>query len=818
MLQISSLNDGWQFMAKTWLTEQSYGFSRFEWLPAHVPGHVHLDLVANGVIAHPFEAQYELGCRWVDEEDFVYRRTFSFEPDPELPQTRLVFRGLDGVCSVFLNDAQIAEHDNMFVPLELDVSDKLQRGKNQLRLEFQSAARVGRERRARYFAAEGIPEQVLRFDERAFVRKAQYMFGWDWGPRLISCGLWADVELQRGRGRIVDVHVTQTHLPNGSVELEFRSELEGQGQVVHEVEGVPGRVADGEKLLIERPNLWWPAGLGPQFLYAIRSWLLPTSAAPDASLADSALDCRSFRVGLRRVRLLQEPDALGSSFEFEVNGRKLWAVGANWIPDSSFPAQVDRARVRAQVERARDMNMNMLRVWGGGLYESDDFYDACDELGVLVWQDFPFACSYYPDDESACVALRREASVNVKRLRNRASLALWCGNNENLTMWEDKWGEASRHPARYYGERLYDEVLPALLRELDPNRPYIPSSPFAGVAEGKANAGGSGDQHYWDVWHGRGDWKHYADSTGRFASEFGFAAAPSSASLRRLAPNVRDVLALPVRDAMLRWHDKTSKGYETFIGYVEQHYPAARNAEEWIYYSQLNQRDALRFGIEHYRRSEFCKGSVIWQLNDCWPVQSWAVLDDCFQYKAAAFELRRLYAPALVSLEMTGREACVWAILDNASEPLLDKLQVQVHSLLDGRTLHEFEQKLELMPGDRRVITRVPLERFDPKTSIVSARFHGRTTFRLLDEPKNVRLSAPRLNARFASGRLMIESDVPVVDLCVWDEAGSLVLKDNFVTVPSGGSCATLFAQGVPGHLRARSLQGHHAIRVSSAR
>ena len=787
-----------------------YGYSQLGWFPAKVPGHVHLDLVENGVLADPLESLHELGARWVDEEDWIYRAEFEYAADERRPHAWLCFHGLDTVCEVVLNGERIAAHDNMFVPLELEVTGRLRPGKNQLELAFASALRVGCERRAAYFAAQGLPEALVRFEERAFVRKAQYMFGWDWGPRLISAGVWRPVELVQYRGRILDVHVAQRHAADGSVELMFRSELAGEGRVKHFIAGIDGEVTDGEPLRIPSPELWWPAGMGAQPLYTATSVLVEEPDAPREALLKSCLDRRETRVGLRRLRLLRERDAFGESFEFEVNGARLWATGANWIPDSSFPARVSRATLRAQLERARALNMNMLRVWGGGLYESDDFYDACDELGLLVWQDFPFACGYYPDDAAACAALSVEARAAVKRLRNHASLALYCGNNENLVMFQDRWDDAARHPPRYYGEQLYREVLPAVIAELDPQRCYIESSPIGGE---RVNAGGSGDQHYWDVWHGRGDWKHYADSTARFSSEFGFAAAPGPAAIARFAPGAPDPLALSLRDARARWHDKTKKGYETFIAYVELHYPRARTLEEWLYSSQLNQRDALRFGIEHYRRSQFCRGALIWQLNDCWPVQSWAVIDSSGELKAAAYELKRLYAPALLCFEIDERELTLTAVLDNVAEPLTSAVVLEARSLANGALLTRYEQTLTLEPGERRVALRLDTAELPRRSTLLLASFAGQRAFRLLCEPKDAELVAPRLRAALREGELTLESDAPLVDLFLWNEGGGVRFEENFITLAEPGR-VSLKVQGRITRLRARSLQGPHSVDV----
>jgi beta-mannosidase len=816
MLRTTALHEGWQLSCKRWLAPPGkLGYSRLEWLPARVPGHVHLDLHRNQVIADPFRGLHELGSQWVDEEDWVYHLTFSFEPDPALPHRVLRFEGLDTIATVFLNDAEIARHDDMFVPLEVDVTRRLRRGANELRVELDSAVRIGRERRARYLAAQQLDPATVRFDEQAFVRKAQYMFGWDWGPRLVSAGIWQPVSLVEHAGRLTDVRCLQRHLPDGSVELTVASELEDAGQpleAVHFLEGREAPLRDGETILLERPERWFPAGLGPQRLFRVESFLVPARVAErDDAVRRRALDQRTTRLGLRELRLVRAPDVHGESFELTVNGERIWCVGANWIPDHSLPSAVTPERVRAQLGRARDLNMNMLRIWGGGLYESEAFYDACDELGLLVWQDFPYACSHYPDDEAAQEVARREARAAVRRLRNHPSLALWCGNNENLVMFQDGWEGSARHPPRLHGERIYDQVLPEVLAELDPDRPYVPSSPSGGA---RVNAGGAGDQHCWDVWHGRGDWKYYQDSTARFCSEFGFASAPGPRAIGRMACGAEDALRWPVDARAARWHDKTGKALETFRGMVELHYPAARDLEEWSFYSQLNQRDALRYGIEHWRRSTFCRGALVWQLNDCWPVQSWSVLDVEAEPKAAAFELRRLFAPALASLERQGDAVRLWAVLDNARQPIRGTATLEARSTRTGRVRKEWRAEVELEPGERRPVLAAEVGALDPSTTILIATFAGSRTFRLLAEPKETQLVDAALVVRVAGDRLVVRPTAPVVDLFLWDAGGGLTLRDNFRTLATTDELEIPITGTAQGELCARSLRGRHVVRA----
>lgn len=653
------------------------------WRPAEVPGHVHLDLLRHGLIEDPFVRQNEKLCQWVDERDWSYRCRFEWQPDDAFSTRILRFKGLDTICKVFVNEMLIAEHDSMFVPLEIEASGLLTRGQNEVRVDFRSATRVALERREQYLKEEGIPENVANFDERAFIRKAQCMFGWDWGPRLVSCGIWKPVTL-----------------------LEY----------------------DGQ------------------------------ATGPDKRVSRST----------DPVQLVQRADPFGTSFQFYIGGRPRFSLGANWIPDHAFPSQVDRERLRVRLTTARDLGINMLRVWGGGVYESDAFYDLCDELGILVWQDFMFACSYYPDSEDWQQRVREEAEYQVLRLRHHRCIALWCGNNECRQVWEDGWGGKDRQPARFHGETIYHQVLKEVVEQLDPERPYVPGSPYGGDY---CNSGGQGDQHYWDVWHGRGDWTHYRDSSARFCSEFGFASSPSAATWQRAGVSVE----IPKEEPDARWHNKTGKPFEVFEGLVELHYPKAESLDEWSYYSQLNQRDAMREAIEHFRFSPACSGALIWQLNDCWPVESWSVLEFDGYKKAAAYELPRLFAHLLLRLELTQEGAEFHGCLQNAGQGVSGTAMLRAISIRTGETLVSIQQEMALQVDERKPIARAELVSDEPVLWV--GEFGGARVVKASAKPLGIQIQP--LSER-ASGVLV---DVQLRDL--GDPTNSF--DPNFFTVLPGG-------------------------------
>ncbi len=859
MLRTSFLHSGWEFVQSD-LEGKKLGYSLAEWLPAQVPGHVHVDLMANGVIADPHSAMHEMGCQWVDQENWSYRTTFDWTADALLPTRVLRFEGLDTVCTVLLNGKPIAHSNNMFVGLEVDVTHELQEGTNEVRVDFESAVKVGEHRQSEYYAAEGIASDTLWWPERTFVRKAQYMSGWDWGPRLVSCGIWRPVSLVEYSARIQNVHVAQTRHEDGSVTVNVTSEIDGGAIALHEIFGIMG---DGVRWMVDgsfdvkNPPAWEPANLsrvspeawphGGNSLAVVRTHLVTAADAQlildqAVKLADEAGQLSAFvgfdsfgvnsfdeldtRFGFSEIRLLREPDQFGESFEFIINGKKVWARGANWIPDHSFPSQVTRQRYREQLQRAVDLGMNMLRIWGGGLYETDEFYDLCDELGIMVWQDFMFACGYYPDDEATQKEIAIEAATNIKRLRNHACLALWCGNNENSEMHFNGWGDKTKHPSRYYGENHYNGVLPKAVNEFDPGRSYIYTSPIGD--DGSANpqdekrrgpnSDGFGDQHNWDVWHGRGDWRFYTDSKGRFSSEYGFG---SSCSLQVWEQKIGLPGNTPFAEEtaahkIIRWHDKTQKGFDTFVGYTKLHYPDPKTLADWVYYSQLNQRDALRHGLEHYRRSEFCRGSLIWQMNDCWPVQSWAFVDSEGNYKALAYELRRLHADELLSMVRAGDTVQVWAVNDSEADAEGD-LVIEAFDTVTGALVRKDGLEAVILKANgRRLIHTFSVAGLPVPQTIVSASWREATAWQLLAEPKQVRLPepAPLLISTAEDGVLVVQSRVPVIDLVFTDAGSTKPFDDNVFTVTEAGTFVVPLVSN-PSKIEARSLAGTHEVRLT---
>ncbi len=794
--------------------------NQLPWLPAVVPSHVHLDLQRAGVIPDPFVRLHERDVQWVDDSDWEYETTFHVDA-PAPPNAFLRFLGLDTVADITLNGERLGTTDNMFIPHEFPVTGKLKAGDgadgdNTLRVTFHSAKRIGAERHAAWDAA-GNDTTAYHWDnwaERAFVRKAQYMYGWDWGPVLRSCGLWRPVEL---------VTVPVARLGNWKHDVEFTDDGKALVTVTADVERAPGhedtpltftmRMSKYEEpadyiteavignkaratLTIDEPELWWPRGYGFARCYALDMALHVGEESEEDKTDKDKVDEDGGLIGLRTIELVREPDADGSGegFKFRVNGVDIFIKGANWIPERSFPSAAPETKEpeeQRRVRQARDAGFNMLRVWGGGLYESEYFYLNCSLHGILVWQDFAYGCAYYPDDAHYQEAARVEAVAAVRRIRNHPSLALWCGNNENQMMWDTNW--TGQRPPHLLGDPLYHEVLPAVVAAEDPKTPYWPSSPFGGP---DSNSETHGDCHNWDVWHGRGDWTHYPENDARFCSEFGFASSCGLAAWDTcLAPEDKHPQSLAVR-----WHDKTRKGYDTYLGYIGLHFPVPQTLEDLVYYSQWNQAEALKCGVEHYRRRKgHCWGTLFWQINDCWPVQSWAIIDSLGEPKAAYFACKRFYAPLLLSLVRDGER--VRAHLINDHLHTVAGMLILTLETFDGERLAQETHAVSVGANGAEEVASFSLAtaRGRERDVFVYAQFQPGeegepvTNLLLLAEPKDLRLASSGVSVTVSdispyTIQIMVRAErfAP----CVWvrrtDNAPLTGLTDNFFPLRAG--------------------------------
>ncbi len=638
-----------------------------EWLPAQIPGGVHTDLMALGRIPDPFVADNELQVQWVAERDWEYQVTFQASADL-LAQERveLVCDGLDTLAQVSFNGQPLGETDNMFRQYRWDVTGLVHAGENVLSVRFNSTVA--------YISAKQM-ELPLRDVVQAipggpYVRKAPCQFGWDWGPQLPPIGFWKEVRLEGyTTARLVDVHVRQQHADGVMVgarvvldrwqPVEIRAVLTliaPDGDVQQAQATLSGE--GNEALLtvtVANPQLWWPNGYGAQPLYAVQVTLYQ---------GETLLDAWAYKVGLRTIELRQERDEFGKSFVFVVNGVPVFAKGADWIPTDSFPTRITDDLLHHLIHSTAAAHMNMLRVWGGGFYEEERFYDLCDRYGILVWQDFVFSCSIYPDDEAFFANVYEEAVQNVRRLRHRASLALWCGNNEMEAGWVH-WGwrerqpEALRFKAAY--DRMFHHLLPEVCAAEDPDHAYWPSSPSSGVAFDEPGGVNAGDTHNWEVWHGGRPFSFYRTIPSRFVSEFGFQSLPDLATVRTYAGEAD----WNMTSYIMEHHQRNASGNGKIINYMTDHFRMPKDFPSLVYLTQLLQAEAVRTGVEFWRRNRACTGGTLyWQLNDCWPVASWASLDYYGRWKALHYIARRFYAPVLLSAEEEGAVVTLYVTSD----------------------------------------------------------------------------------------------------------------------------------------------------------
>ena len=645
-MHIQSLTGAWQF-------RQAGAPQRGEeeWLPATVPGAAHTDLLALGRIPDPFVGDNERRVQWVAEADWEYRCQFAVASELlRQPHIWLVCDGLDTLATVSLNGRELGPAANMFRQYRWDVKSLLHADGNELRILFDSPVAFA----AAQQAIRPMPGVSQAIQGGPYLRKAPCQFGWDWGPQLPPVGIWKDIRLEAGSACLAEVHLRQYHV-NGAVGVEARLAVENWTSGlsgVMQVTAPDGRTstvsaaltsAAGNNLTLEikDPQLWWPNGWGDQPLYQVRTKLTRSGAV---------LDEKAYQLGLRTIELRQEPDQWGRSFTFVVNGQPLFAKGSNWIPADSFPTRLTEADLEDLIRSAAQAHQNMLRVWGGGFYEDERFYDLCDRYGILVWQDLIFSCSIYPLDEPGFVEnVRAEVTDNVRRLRHRASLALWCGNNEMEWGWVDwHWDKPEFQDLKAAYDRFFHHTLAEWCAVEDPDRAYWPSSPSSGVPFDDPNGQRQGDAHYWDVWHGRKPFTAYRSQYPRFMSEFGFQALPPLETIRTYAAEAD----WNMTSYIMEQHQKNASGNVLMVGQMLDTFRLPWDFESLVYLSMVLQAEGIRYGVEHWRRhTRRVAGTLYWQLNDCWPVASWSSLDYFGRWKALHYAARRFYAPLLLSIE-----------------------------------------------------------------------------------------------------------------------------------------------------------------------
>ena len=703
------IDQGWEFRQLAPVANSSGG----QWQPAHVPGDVHLDLLRNKLIPDPFYRDNEAKLQWIEGASWEYRTTINIMPETlKKRNLELVFEGLDAYAEVFLNDSHVLTANNMFRIWRVNAKPLLHAGANQLRVVFPSPDKAAAQ------AASADPWRLkTHVEEKTYVRKAAYEYGWDWGPTFVTSGVWQPVHLEAwDEARISNLHIRQldvtagvAHL-NGEVEVTAAEDAAAEVSIRYSQGGKPVEATRGVALHagvnhidlpleIDNPTLWYPAGYGAQALYRFRAQVKTQGHVDD--------DC-SVTTGLRSVVLRRDLDKWGRSFEFVVNGIPVFGKGADVIPFDSFPNRVTEEDYRRILQSAKDANMNMIRLWGGGYYESEEFYRLCDELGIMVWQDFMFGNDWQPGLYSWKLNVAAEIEDQVKRLRDHPSIIIWCGNNE--TEGAIFWNGRLQLPA-YVRYQMWQDyvstfsgVIPAVVERLDPQRPYWPSSPSADYEETSPTFQ-TGDAHIWDVWHGRVPFSTYEQHHARFVTEYGFQSFPEMKTIEAFtSPEDRTSIFTPV----MLVHQKNKEGNSIIHDYLLKDYPEPKDFASFLYVSQVLQAEGIKIGAEHFRRSRpETMGSIFWQLNDCWPVASWSSIDYYGRWKALQYYARRFYAPVLVSPHVEDGILKTYIVSDKV-QPVSGELHLRIVDF-DGKVVKETTQQVSVPGLSSQVYVQWPL-------------------------------------------------------------------------------------------------------------
>ncbi|WP_055109205.1 beta-mannosidase [Paenibacillus ihumii] len=824
-----------------------------DWHSAEVPGTVHTDLLRHGLIPDPFFGTNEHDLQWIDKKDWEYKSSFELSSRwRELRRIELVFDGLDTYADVYVNGKHVLSADNMFRAWRVDVQELLQAGSNEVLVRFRSPIeedlpkleKLGHDLPATNDQSElgGLGERRVSI----FARKAPYHYGWDWGPRFVTSGIWREVRLEGWSAPIIrDLYIRQDEVNldkarlTAVVEVEAVSSWQGRLRVgteemswEQEVALKPGLQTLTLDMEIAAPRLWWCRGLGSPSMYTFHAAL---------QQGEEIVSERAVRTGLRSIELVREKDQAGASFYFRLNGVRVFMKGANHIPNDSFTTEVTRERYRHEIASAAESNMNMLRVWGGGIYEEDAFYELCDEYGLLVWQDFMFACSMYPGDEAFLSSVAAEAEYNIRRLRNHPSIALWCGNNEIDSAWahyawNTGWGWKEKYDSAKLRDKIWADyeavfhrILPEAVQKWAPGTDYWPSSPLRSLTgdenQHATQITGEGDVHYWGVWHAVEPFDNYNQKIGRFMSEYGFQSFPELRTVLKYATEDQ----LELESKVMLAHQKNGRGNQLIKEYMSQYLPEPRDFKSFLYMSQLLQAQAIQTAIEAHRRNKpYCMGTLYWQMNDCWPVASWAGMDYYGRWKALQYTVRRSFRDVMISIDDTKDGEVAVHLVSDRRGPFAGVLRLRLYDFA-GRLLHEMSQEAAVGADAADVVLRVQTSEWlgghDPKRVVLLAQLEedGATldskpyyfeTFREIDWPEASITVEEVPGSEGTSFMLRTDALARQVWLSTEEEG---IFSDNFfdlipgvphtVTFYRRSSGEEAFTQGKPGALTVSSMK-----------
>ncbi|RLD52699.1 MAG: glycoside hydrolase family 2 protein [Bacteroidetes bacterium] len=757
-LTIIEIDENWQFTE----AGKQDGFQ------ANVPGCVQSDLFNNNKINDPFFGDNEQKLQWISQSAWEYKTTFKVDKEfLEKEHVELVFEGIDTYADIFLNGSKLLKANNMFREWAVDCKPLLIEGMNILEINFTPSEKIDSIRAAQ--------QNISLPDNRAYTRKAPYQSGWDWGPRFVTMGIWKPVYLRSWKdARIENIQIKQDSIVNDTAWITTIFEIESSIaqdcflSIIDEatpdlVNKVRVRLEKGMNLFpvkfhIAKPDLWWTKDIGAQHLYDF-GFLVQTN---------HSIDKKYKKLGVRTIELVQQSDSVGASFYFKLNGVPVFMKGANYIPQDNFPANVNPDKYKKLIQSAVDANMNMLRVWGGGIYEDDLFYDLCDKNGILVWQDFMFACNLYPGNDGFMGNVKQEAIEQVKRLRNHPSLALWCGNNEIDEAWHNwGWQKSMGYSAEDSTELwnnyldLFEELLPKIVDSLSNQTAYISSSPKYGW--GRDESLKHGDMHYWGVWWGEEPFEMYENKVGRFMSEYGFQGFPDMKTLR----SCLDSTDLSLGSKALLNHQKHPRGMELIQTYMEREYLVPESFEDYNYVSQLLQAYGIKKAIEAHRRAKpVCMGTLYWQLNDSWPGISWSGIDYYGRWKALHYFVKKAYGKTLISFEENDGSLKVFIVSDKLKN-INGELELSILDF-DGEEYWSEKQIVEVPANSSSVYFEKEINRFSKNDHLLSAKLvlDGKTiaeNIYYFTSPKDLRIIEPSIQQEITKTengyRLILKTD-----------------------------------------------------------
>ena len=783
------------------------------WSDAKVPGTIHQDLINHNRIPNPFYGMNEEAVQWVENEDWMYRTSFVVtEEQLNRDAAVLELDGLDTYADVFLNGALILRSDNMFVGHKVPVKSVLRKGENRLLIRFRSAVK------------EALPQwETNGFDYPAdndhsskrvsiYTRKAPYSYGWDWGIRLATCGIWRPVRLVFSDvARIEDYYVRQASVSASKADVDNRLEITNvtsqpvsallkvayhytandTKEVQKQIELRPGENTVSLPVMIDNPHLWMPNGWGEPSLYKFTA---------SVSVDGVEVASQERQVGLRSIRVVMEDDEHGKSFYFEVNGHPMFAKGANFIPDDALLPNVTPERYKRILEDVKAANMNMLRVWGGGIYEDDKFYDEADRNGILIWQDFLFACTTYPHDPLFLKRVEAEAEYNIKRLRGHASLAMWCGNNE-IYEGVRYWGWKNKYTAEAFAEMnrgydvLFRQLLPDMVKRFDSDRFYMHGSPYE-ANWGRPESWKIADSHNWGTWYGRKPFESFDSEIPRFMSEYGFQAFPEMKTIRTFAEEKDFELESPVMNA----HQKATIGNALIKQTMSLYYKVPAKFEDLVYVGLVLQGHGMRHGIEAHRRNRpYCMGSLFWQLNDSWPVVSWSSIDYYGNWKAMQYQSQRAFAPILINAIKEGDDLCVYLISDELQDRDDVRLTVELMDF-DGKSHGKWTQNGKLTANTSMLFLKKRVDEFlskqDAATSFLRFTLKAKNGAALADEvfyfayPKDQKLPEARIETsvkkRGEAIEMTLKTDKLARDIFIEVPVQGVRFSDNFFDLLPG--------------------------------